>query len=411
MAFGITKTLTDPVHFFRVPGSTRQRQYEALRAFFLEGRPSADAARAFGYSPGAFRVLCHQFRHDPRAREFFRSAAVGRPPGVRYHEPVRQEVIALRKKNYSVRDISGALAERGFRVTPAAARDILREEGFAPLPRRLDEERPEHLGPTVQPVADVRNFTLAPREFVTACGGLFLFVPDLVRLAVPRLAIAAALPGSKPIPASHALLSALALKLWSIERKSHVMALVADQGLALFAGLNAIPKKSYLSEYSHRLERRHTLRLLGTWQDKLAGSELVTGASLNLDFHSIPYAGEHPLVEKHYVAMRSRRQPSILAFLAHDAASNVFCYSNADLRKGEEAEEVFRTQCIGGDLTPPQRPRRVALEPNGSERGSSHAERAGAGVQPWRSRTRGAAKCGAAGGAWAAVRPISRGAS
>jgi hypothetical protein len=56
----------------------------------------------------------------------------------------------------------------------------------------------------------------------------------------------------------------------------------------------------------------------------------------------MPYAGEHPAVEKHYVAMRSRRQPSILAFLAQDAASNVFCYSNADLRKGEENEEVFR---------------------------------------------------------------------
>jgi len=82
--------------------------------------------------------------------------------------------------------------------------------------------------------------------------------------------------------------------------------------------------------------------LLGTWQDKLAGSDLAPGESVNLDFHSMPYAGEHPVVQKHYVAMRSRRQPSILAFLAQDATSNVFCYSNADLRKGEEAEEVFR---------------------------------------------------------------------
>jgi len=138
------------------------------------------------------------------------------------------------------------------------------------------------------------------------------------------------------------LLSSLALKLWSIERKSHVMALVADPGLALFAGLNAIPKKSYLSEYSHRIDRRHTLNLLGAWQDVLSGCALVSGDSINLDFHSIPYAGEHPIVQKHYVAMRSRRQPSILAFLAQDAASNVFCYSNADLRKGEEDEEVFR---------------------------------------------------------------------
>jgi hypothetical protein len=342
MAIGDTNTLTSPADFFLTPGSTRQRQYEALRAFFVEGRPSAEAARAFGYSTGSFRVLCHQFRHDPSSREFFLLSAVGRPAGVRRHEPIREQVIALRKINYSVQDISRTLAERDIPITPAAVSDILREEGFAPLPRRLDEERPDHLGLAVQPVADVRNFSLESREFITACGGLFLFVPDLIRLGVPQLATTAALPGSKPIPASHALLSALALKLWSIERKSHVMALAADQGLSLFAGLNAIPKKSFLSEYSHRLERRHTIALLGAWQDKLSGSDIVAGNSLNLDFHSMPYAGEDPVVEKHYVAMRSRRQPSILAFLAQDAASNVFCYSNADLRKGEESEEVFR---------------------------------------------------------------------
>jgi hypothetical protein len=56
----------------------------------------------------------------------------------------------------------------------------------------------------------------------------------------------------------------------------------------------------------------------------------------------VPYYGEHPLIQRHYVSMRSRRQPSVLVFLAQDASSHVFCYSNADLRKGEEAEEVFR---------------------------------------------------------------------
>src|SRR5262245_16570032 len=68
----------------------------------------------------------------------------------------------------------------------------------------------------------------------------------------------------------------------------------------------------------------------------------ATGESLNLDFHSLPYFGQHPLVESHYLSKRSRRQPSILTFLAQDADSQVFCYSNADIRKGEESEEVFR---------------------------------------------------------------------
>jgi hypothetical protein len=55
----------------------------------------------------------------------------------------------------------------------------------------------------------------------------------------------------------------------------------------------------------------------------------------------VPYYGEHPVVERHYVSARSRRQPSLLVFLAQDADSRAFCYSNADLRKGEEAEEIF----------------------------------------------------------------------
>ena len=50
--------------------------YEALRAYFLEQRPSQEAARAFGYTPGSFRVLCHQFRRDPDP-EFFASPQLG----------------------------------------------------------------------------------------------------------------------------------------------------------------------------------------------------------------------------------------------------------------------------------------------------------------------------------------------
>jgi hypothetical protein len=60
-------------------------------------------------------------------------------------------------------------------------------------------------------MADVRLFALTPRAFVTKCGGLFLLLPDLVRLRVADLATAAKLPGSKLIPARHALLAALAL--------------------------------------------------------------------------------------------------------------------------------------------------------------------------------------------------------
>jgi hypothetical protein len=311
-----------------------------LRAYFVERLASAEAARRFGYSPGAFRVLCHTFRRG-ELPDFFTTAHPG-PREQPKKSAAQKQIVALRKRNYSVYEISQALKEQGTPLSATAVREVLAAEGFAPLPRRLDEERPGRVGPSAEAVANVGDFTLSSREFTTRVGGLFLFIADLVRIDTDALALAAKLPGSRMIPAAHALRAALALKLWSIERKSHVMALVADEGLALFCGLNAMPKKSFLSEYSSRITRQTVSRLLASWHTRFAGDALFTGESLNLDFHSVPYFGEHPLVQSHYLAKRSRRQPSILTFLAQDADSHVFCYANADIRKGEEADEVFR---------------------------------------------------------------------
>jgi len=101
-------------------------------------------------------------------------------------------------------------------------------------------------------------------------------------------------------------------------------------------------EKSFLSEYSSRITPQKVSKLLGAWHAQLGGESILPGQSFNLDFHSVPYFGEHPLVQSHYLSKRSRRQPSILVFLAQDAASDIFCYANADIRKGEEADEVFR---------------------------------------------------------------------
>jgi hypothetical protein len=296
-------------------------------------------AQAFGYSLGSFYLLCHDFRRQSQPALFLtpRHGPQAQPK----KSAARELIVQLRKQNYSVYDISHLLKDRGHHLSPTAIREVLKSEGFAPLPRGLDEERPDLLRPTIEAVADVREFSLAPHKFTTRCGGLFLFLADLVHLEFPKLARAAGLPGSRMIPAEHALRACLALKLWSIEHKSHVMSLVSDEGLALFAGLNVSPKKSYFAEYPSRLDHRKTLRFLATWYRQFHGEQLVPGDSFNLDFHSVPYHGQDPIIQRHYVSSRSRSQPSILVFLAQDADTHVFCYSNADLRKGEEAEEVF----------------------------------------------------------------------
>jgi Transposase DDE domain len=325
---------------FLEPTNSTHRQYEALRAFFVEGVPSAQAAARFGYTPGSFRVLVHQFRNDP-GRSFFASPTrEGRPSGKQ--QRLRERVVALRKQNLSVHDISLCLAREDEMISPAAVAAILKEEGFAKLPRRLDDERPDQLRPVVADMADVRQLDLTPRGFRTKFGGLFLFLPWLVSADLDAVLAQAGFPGSKMIPAACAVRSLLALKLFGNARHSHVMSSVLDEGLALFAGLNVVPKQSSLTEYSSRIEPACYPKLMRDWFDAVSRLGLKWGTSFDLDFHTIPFHGHDVIVEKHYVSKRSRRQKGMLAFLAQDADTRVFCYANGELRKDQQNDEILR---------------------------------------------------------------------
>ena len=132
--------LTDPSGFFRQPALPKQRQYEALRAYFVEGRPSQEVARAFGYSPGAFHVLCHSFCHDPQPA--FSLATRPGPRAQPKKSAARSLILALRKQNHSVYEISESLKAQKLLLSPTAVGEVLKAEGFARLPRRRDEERP-----------------------------------------------------------------------------------------------------------------------------------------------------------------------------------------------------------------------------------------------------------------------------
>jgi hypothetical protein len=143
------------------------------------------------------------------------------------------------------------------------------------------------------------------------------------------------------IPAGCAMRSLLALKLFGTARHGHVMSSVLDQGLALFAGLNVIPKRSYLTEYSCRIAPACYPELMRRWFDAVNRLGLPRGRSFDLDFHTIPFHGEDALIEKHYISKRSRRQKGILAFLVQDAATRVFCYANGELRKDDQNDQIL----------------------------------------------------------------------
>lgn len=145
MPIGAPKDLSTLRHFFLKPRTPKQRQYEALRAFLVEDRPAKDVARAFGYSLNSFYVLCHHFRRETDP-VFFVAPRHG-PQAQPKKSAAHDLIIQLRKQNHSVYEISQTLKERQCPLSPTAVREVLRAEGFAALPRRLDEERPHPPGP------------------------------------------------------------------------------------------------------------------------------------------------------------------------------------------------------------------------------------------------------------------------
>jgi hypothetical protein len=336
--------ITTPANqkFFLSPQFPMQRQYEALRAYLVDEEPSADVARRFGYSPGAFRVLCHQFRHDPQKRaSFFRQPQRG-PQSSPARDRVRDLAIAMRKRNLSVYDMQRELAAAGHTISINSLTVLLREEGFFRLPRRADDERPVTVKAEIADVADVRRLDLSPASFRTPLAGLFLFVPLLDRIDLQAVVTAARLPTSQMIPAAQAVRSLLALKLIGAERKSHVMDLVTDQAIALFAGINVVPKRSYLAAYSSRIDHKICLRFMEAWLQQVEQAGLPHGTSFDLDFHSVPANSAQEPLEKHYISSRSRSQKGILVFLARDAQQRVLRYANAGVTKGEQADEILQ---------------------------------------------------------------------
>jgi len=167
-------------------------------------------------------------------------------------------------------------------------------------------------------------------------------VPLLARLRFEDLVRQARYPGSRMIPAHGALLSGLALKLLDKERRSHIDDFNCDEALGLFAGLNVLPKKSFLTDYSYRTARPQQQGLLAGWVGGLAPLLFPQAKAFSLDFHPIPYRGDPAGLERHYVSRQGKAAPSVLTFFALENDSRVLCYANANLTRSDQPGELMR---------------------------------------------------------------------
>ena len=322
---------------FQHPESTAQRHYEICRAYFLEQLTANEVAERFQLQVNSIRTLVRDFARHPELGPFFHAVhTVDRPSPKR--ESIRDRACALRRLGHTLAEIRTQLQTEGHTVSEAYLFRVLQKEGLATkgqrcrsVPQAGDLAKDGSLVPAV---ADVQHVALTDgRQFTTKVAGLFLFLPQLLKLDLPGAVRQAGLPGSEPIPPLQAFLALLLPKLLGHRRISHISDLCTDEGAGLWAGLNVLPKTTYATDYSYRTDRTMHERLVAAVVAKTPlGDPPYT---FNLDFHAIPFRGHEPDLQQHWVPMRNRALPAVMAFVAQAAGRRIMCYATANVLRAD----------------------------------------------------------------------------
>jgi transposase len=326
--------------FFLKPKISPHSKYEALRASYVDGLSDEDVAKKFGFTYFSFKSIKRDLKQAVATDFFIQPLPRGKSQSRTQSE---EHVIALRKRNYSVDEIKEKLQkEHQLDISSATINDILDKEGFTKLFRRTFRERMEAMQQEQNYAerSSVMEFAKHP-EATTPFGGVFLFAPLMMELGLDKLF---ELPfyGSKQIPVQNYLFSYLCVKLLGCERLYHCSNYNFDYALGGFAGLNVLPKPSTLASFSYRHDTLTIKKLLKGFTKKMYASGWIKGKNINLDFHSIPYFGDTSEIERNWVATRGKRMKSILSLFAQDLDTTFLCYSNGDIRQGEQNDEVLR---------------------------------------------------------------------
>jgi transposase len=327
---------------FQQPTSTAQRHYEICRAYFLEGLTAQTVAERFHLRVESIRSLVRDFARHPDLGPFFRTApTVERACPKR--DAIRDRACDLRRQGHTLATIRTHLEAEGQPVSEAYLFRVLQEEGLAPKGQRCHAASQPGArakdGALVPAVADVQQLDLTNgRQFATKVAGLFLFLPQLLDLDLPNAVAAAGLPGSELLPPLQAFLALLLPKLLGHRRISHISDLCTDEGAGLWAGLNVLPKTTYATDYSYRTDRTMHERLVAALMAKTPLGDAPH--TFNLDFHAIPFRGHEPDLENHWVPLRNRALPAVMAFVAQVAGRRIMCYATANVLRADADEMV-----------------------------------------------------------------------
>jgi len=130
-----------------------------------------------------------------------------------------------------------------------------------------------------------------------------------------------------------------------------------EPGLGIPAGVNILPKPTYMCTYSCRTSENMLLdfqkEILGKFMESFP--ELYGGQFINVDFHSIPHHGSESEMEKIWCGSKHKTMKGANTVFAQDSKSKMIIYTRADILRKEEAEEIKKFvahwQALKGDVS------------------------------------------------------------
>lgn len=332
----------DAINFFLFPDSIAQKQYEALRMYYIEKKTAKEVAKKFGYKHRGFTTIVTEFNKKLRNNDvkelFFKSTQKGR----KISEKVigaKDIVIDLRKTYHSVEEIKAILDGKGFSISEKTIYEIIKREGFSRLPRRTKLVKQELLLPKIHADKSHR-LSFVPEKFKSTSAGVLCLLPYIKKFGISEAILKSDYPETKTIDKLSSILSFIALKASNARRYSSDDCWCMERGLGLFAGLNVLPKTAWYTSYSHRVTSDMNLKFLKSLHKIWLENDLL-GDTSNLDFTTIPYWGEDEHLENNWAGKRGKAMSSLLAIIAHDPDTGIINYGNTNVTHKNESDEVL----------------------------------------------------------------------
>jgi transposase len=330
--------------FFKNPKIVQQRQYEALRAFIVDKVSAKIVAERFNYSINTFYSLVRDFKSG--RLNFFQNNITG-PKERQIPESIQQLILQYRKENLSAKDIKIKLeTQQQYICSVRTVERVLTDAKVPKLTRRTFAELGKTKKNTVVPerCAALDFEDLKPFCYDCPSIGVFFFLPYIIKSGIIDILKQCKLPSSSNITAEQACLSMLLLKLIGSERLSHINAYDHEPGFGVFAGLNFLPKSTFMATYScltsEKILSDFQQNILMFFRNKYPN--FYKSKFINLDFHSIPHFGEQAKMEKVWCGARSKALKGANTIFAQDGESNAILYTRADILRKDETNEILK---------------------------------------------------------------------